>query len=279
MSIHVINAIWTNSKAKLGDRLVLLYIATRGNDDGTGAYPSVGTIATNCNLSVRAVQGSIKRLVQIGEMKVDQSAGPHGVNVYQVTVEGCKICTPADFAPVQNTTSTPAESAPPPRKIRQGPPAESAPNTSVNTSTETSTETSRAYPADFEQFWSGYPKGHGSKKASFVRWKALSAAKRIAAWESLPAFHAGKNWQEGFVKDCEKFLHLELFENPPEPWRKPVGNAPNGYAKPRFDASGQRLLTSADLRRMSNGESLDEPDRNASPFVDPAFRVAESARH
>jgi hypothetical protein len=49
--------------------------------------------------------------------------------------------------------------------------------------------------------------------------------------------------------------------------------------KPRYDASGQRLLTSADLRRMSNGESLDEPDRNASPFVDPAFRVAESARH
>jgi hypothetical protein len=50
----------------------------------------------------------------------------------------------------------------------------------------------------------------------------------------------------------------------------------NGHSK--FAASGQKLLTSADLKRMSQGEDHD-PERDPGVVVDSQFRVAEPADH
>lgn len=240
MSIRVTAAIWDHSKAKLGDRLVLLYIADRCNDDGAGAYPSVAVIAAHCQLSERSVRLSLKRLVELGELEIEQGAGPHGVNRYRVILPGCKDFTPEKSAPLKNLPPTPEKSAPPPLKNLQGTPEKSAPNTSTEPPVEPPTEPSTRYSPEFERFWAAYPKGHGSKKASFARWKALSPEKRQAAIAALPAFRAGRNWQEGYVKDCEKFLSLELFDNPPEPWTRPM--ASNGHAPP-----GKRFATELSL--------------------------------
>lgn len=56
----------------------------------------------------------------------------------------------------------------------------------------------------------------------------------------------------------------------------PRGPTRNG-SPPRHDHNGQRLLTSADLRRIAEGEDPDEPKRNGGAVVEAQFRVAESA--
>jgi hypothetical protein len=69
-------------------------------------------------------------------------------------------------------------------------------------------------------------------------------------------------------------------------WRNWLRRAPTFDRKPavlngardKFTRSGQKLLTSADLRRMALGES-DEEQRDPSLVVDSQFRVAEPAHH
>lgn len=90
--------------------------------------------------------------------------------------------------------------------------------------TETDTEQNRTetpkppkYSADFETFWSAYPKGRGGKAEAFAFWHRLIPFDRQAAMDALPAFKAGRDWREGFHKAPDQFLKHRLWENPPEP--------------------------------------------------------------
>lgn len=124
MSVNAMAQVWTSSKHKGSDLLVLLAIADHAKDDGTGAWPSIDGLARKTRLSERNVHYSIKRLEASGELVVEKNAGPKGTNLYHVTVFGCKLCTPdtpipsgaksapAKIAPVQNSTDRGANSAP-----------------------------------------------------------------------------------------------------------------------------------------------------------------------
>lgn len=97
-----------HSEARLGDRLVLLVLADKANDDGTGAWPSVRTIAREARMSVRAVQYSLRRLELAGAIVATGSSG-HGTTVYAVLT-----APPANSAPVQSTTEIVSDFAPEP---------------------------------------------------------------------------------------------------------------------------------------------------------------------
>jgi hypothetical protein len=121
---EVVSWVLNDSRSRNAARLVLIVIAEAARRDGAGAWLSVATIQRKAQLSRRAVQSATNDLEALGELHVDEQAGPRGVNVYDV------LMTPADSAPRQNLPG--AESAP-----AQDPrPTESAPD---QTSTEADT--------------------------------------------------------------------------------------------------------------------------------------------
>ncbi len=109
MSVHPLAWVLKNSEAKLGNRLVLIVLADHASDDGTGAYPSVATIAHECRMSPRNVQYALRDLAKEGSI-IEAGVSRYGTTVYTVRM-GANTAPPstlgggADLAP-------PAESAP-----------------------------------------------------------------------------------------------------------------------------------------------------------------------
>ena len=153
MAISVSNWVWDHSKSRHGARLVLLAIADCVKTEGGWAWPSVKELCRKTQLAERAVRAAITELSGLGEIDVEFNAGPGGCNRYRVVSAGT---TPAKNAGVQSLQvadsagvhnshppvsvqlngQTPAESAPPaenaPLQKTTLTPAESAPGTVKN---------------------------------------------------------------------------------------------------------------------------------------------------
>jgi Helix-turn-helix domain len=84
MSVAMLSRVWKHSKARLGDRLVLLALADFADDAGE-AWPSVETLAKKSRLSERETRYALRRLERSGELKTLPNKGPRGCNVYQIT--------------------------------------------------------------------------------------------------------------------------------------------------------------------------------------------------
>ncbi len=105
MSIHVMSYVWRTSKAKGSDLLLLLAIADHAHDDGCKAFPSVDHLAKKTRLSRRQTQYNMRSLVEMGELVIEENAGPKGVHMYRIPMEGgATSCTGAMIAGVQNPT-------------------------------------------------------------------------------------------------------------------------------------------------------------------------------
>lgn len=219
MAIEVITWVLKHSRSRNGARLVLIAIADSTNEHGTCAWPSVKTLAAKANLSERSVQGALKELVKLGELKVEWNQGPYGSNWYTVLMRQA----PAESAPPQNVrpadsagmdTGTesdtipqdppqnlrPAESAPPQNSTET--PAESAPKPSMNRPTKKTSPSSGTrgtrIPDDFAMTpemiaWGqeNYPQLDGQAiTAEFVDyWRGVPGAKGvkidwIATWRN-----------------------------------------------------------------------------------------------
>jgi len=88
------------------DKIVLLALADCANDEGH-CWPSVASLVRKCSKSERTIQGSIKRLVDDGLLTRREVPGK-GCNY---TVLPQKQPRPAEAAPPQGTTQTPAAAA------------------------------------------------------------------------------------------------------------------------------------------------------------------------
>ncbi len=71
------------SKARMGERLVLLSLANFANEKGV-CWPSVQTLARDTLLSERQVQRCLQSLVELQEIRILQREGPMCVNKYQI---------------------------------------------------------------------------------------------------------------------------------------------------------------------------------------------------
>lgn len=92
MSVQAMSWVIDFSVHSSNDFVVLLMIANHAKSDGSGAWPSVPTLAKEARCSIRAVQYSIQRLVRSGELHIDRESGPQKARVY--SVPGVQILHP-----------------------------------------------------------------------------------------------------------------------------------------------------------------------------------------
>lgn len=76
MSVEAMSLVLHHSRATGTAKLVLLGIANHAGDGG--AWPTVATLARYANVTERAVQLSIGKLVKLGELAVDRQGGGLG---------------------------------------------------------------------------------------------------------------------------------------------------------------------------------------------------------
>ena len=94
MSYACITRVLAHSRQTGTAKLLLVAIARFADDDGTGATPSIATLARLTGTGERNVQLLIRKLEQVGELRCAIGAGPEGCNRYTICV------TPVDDPPI-----------------------------------------------------------------------------------------------------------------------------------------------------------------------------------
>lgn len=84
LSVQAISWVIENSQHKESRFVVLLMIANHARSDGTGAWPSIPTLARESRISDRTCQRVIQRLERSGELSIQRGKGPHGTNLYSL---------------------------------------------------------------------------------------------------------------------------------------------------------------------------------------------------
>jgi hypothetical protein len=84
LSVQAISWVIDHSKQKANPFVVLLMIANHARSDGSGAWPSIHTLAKECRLGDRTVQRAIASLVSSKELRVTYNKGPYGANLYDI---------------------------------------------------------------------------------------------------------------------------------------------------------------------------------------------------
>ena len=112
MSVKLMTAAFeTNLPAT--QKFVFVAICDNASDEGN-CYPSVATLCKKTSLSERAVQGAVKRLVEMGYMRVTIRRGQSTIyRIFPVSEWPELSTTPAPDAPPQEMR--PAPDAPHPR--------------------------------------------------------------------------------------------------------------------------------------------------------------------
>ncbi len=87
MSNRFLNLVFNYSEAKKRDRLVLIALANRANENGI-CWPSKKTIAQDCNTHPDSVKESITRLEELGEITADRKGGRGRTSIYRIILKG-----------------------------------------------------------------------------------------------------------------------------------------------------------------------------------------------
>ena len=77
--------VFQSSRATGSDRLVLLAIADRTNDEGQDAWPSIRAVAEKARMNERTVHRSLVRLEALGELQVERRPGR--ASVYTIVMQ------------------------------------------------------------------------------------------------------------------------------------------------------------------------------------------------
>ena len=85
MSVRVSNWVWENSGQSASSLLVLLALADHAHDNGSGAYPSMATLARKVRMSPRQVRRIVHAIAQDGEIIIDERRGRGHANLYSFT--------------------------------------------------------------------------------------------------------------------------------------------------------------------------------------------------
>jgi hypothetical protein len=93
MSIWVITWVLEKSDARLSGRLVLLALASHARDDGSSAFPSQATLASEAGLTVRQVRRCLKELERGGAI-TRTGITAQGVVIWRVNMSGDKLSAP-----------------------------------------------------------------------------------------------------------------------------------------------------------------------------------------
>ena len=104
MSIRAMNRVWANSVNKGSVLLLLLAVADYAQDDGTGCFAGVETLAEKTRMSARNVQYLIEKAEKSGELSVDRRASKYGTNEYTLHIGHAKFAPPTSGGDTKPTS-------------------------------------------------------------------------------------------------------------------------------------------------------------------------------
>jgi hypothetical protein len=154
MSFQVMAWAVKQQTANAGQKLVLLMLANHTNSHTGQCNPSHKLLAEECSMGVSTLKGHLSALEQAGFISVVHNSveGVSLPNSYTLNVGGVG----------QNLTGGGSESD---RGVGQ--------NLATNLEDKPINKPKDIYPAEFEQFWSQYPRKQG-KYAAFKKWSVVT---------------------------------------------------------------------------------------------------------
>jgi len=213
MSARAITWAWEQTTTSSGQRLVLIALADRADDEGH-CWPSAAWLARKCGLNERSVRRHLVTLEDQGLLQRERrhrANGELGVYDYSLPVE-IIVVTTGHQRPVDQRTPTPG--SPPDTSAR----AETTiPKTSITTTDVVVGDSS------FQRFWDAYGKKIG-KKAAVSMWHRHVAAPSGPDPEAVIAAatqYAGVTDQK-FRKDPERWLRDHRWEDDFDQIEKPM---------------------------------------------------------
>lgn len=99
MSVHVTSPIWKLTKEhgiSSTQKLILVKLGDNAWDDGSNAYPKVGTIAIETCLEKRTVQKNLRELEKIGFLLIQKEATHDFPTIYKVNLKKIKALIVGD---------------------------------------------------------------------------------------------------------------------------------------------------------------------------------------
>jgi hypothetical protein len=194
-------------------------IANHAHADGTGAYPSIETLARECRMSERQIKRIIPLLAQSGELRVEPDKGPRGAHLY--TIAGMPRRDKMSPSGRDKMSPTPLQgdkmSPTPLQGDKMSPPLGdiSAPLGDIAMSPEPLTVIKRTpptpsrglYAADFERAFQAYPKHEGMKEAHDVWVKRKPDVEIVLA--AIERQKQGRKWRDGYVMGFARWLRGE----------------------------------------------------------------------
>ena len=269
-----------HSRSRGTSRLVAVVIGDCCEDDGTGAWPAIHTIAARAGTSQRTAQRSLADLQQLGELDVFENAGPKRSNLYKIRIDQL-LANPlselerklARVANRQGGKSTGMPKRHPVRQRKEGcqdAPAEGdrtevegdtamAPDPSSGSVRDPSGDPSdggaaglpSVYSDDFEEFWHTFPRKDGKREA-LKAWKKLSGSEKASATADVPR-RMKANWAG---RELDKIPHAATYLNQRR-WEDDLAeNRVATPAPPRLSPKRQALFESIqrlEAREASNG--------------------------
>lgn len=228
MSVQALSWVIGRSKARRGDLLVAIMIANHAHSDGSGAFPSLATLAAETRLSRREVVYCIHRLEAMGELEVTRER--EKPNSYRLTMSSATIAPGSETtAPPPSATIAPG-SAISDKKVVQPlhPNQKIEPSYNLNTPPlPPSRGASRpkkpdayapAYTEKFTAFWEIYPRTNGSKAEAFKAWRKQPACENgnyDTVLSSLRQYVSCPQWIEGYVPHAATWINQRRWETPP----------------------------------------------------------------
>jgi hypothetical protein len=242
MSGLVMGLVLKHSRSRGISRLVAVVIGDCCEDDGTGAWPAIRTIAKRAGTSERTAQRSLTNLERLGELAIIANAGPRRSNLYEIIIDRLLANSDGDksslsdrvkSARVTNRQGDKSTRAPKLHPVRESPegcqdePADGdriepegdkamAPDPSSGSvlSDPSKDPPSGAagskfkYSDDFEEFWRIYPNRNGKRKA-FEAWRKLTSGEKATAEADVPR-RLTMNWSG---RETEKIPHASTYLN------------------------------------------------------------------
>lgn len=216
MSVSIMSAVFKHSKATLGSRLVLLAIADCANDDAL-AWPNVKTLAGKCRLSERETQYCLRKLEELGELKITARKKENGgwqSSLYEILVQNLHPPSAISAPPSRKDCTTlvqpiaPESSIEPSENHQIHSPYPLNGNAKPNLPQPTRSARRRFAPVpvpseEFLNFWDEYPRKQAMKPA----WAAWQKIKQPAPVTEI--LEAVKLQKRKLWKHCE-IHHIPL---------------------------------------------------------------------
>ena len=192
-------------------KAILMYMADKASDDGSGIWVSKANMAADLEMGVRTVQENIKQMIAMGVIiKAGERECKSGYTVdYTLNLDVIRTLeNTREAAPLRQPHPYPCEN-------RTPPPATAAPKPSIEPSIEPiSSSNDDGVDYYFDQLWEDYPRKVGKAQAK----KAFkTASKKINFYDLLPKFEAYvltlKGKEEQFIPHLATWLNGERWND------------------------------------------------------------------